>query len=326
MFPIYRARRIRQDGIREMLENPLVAVKKLMLPVFVMPGSDKVEEISSMPGVYRYTVDRVLNFVEEAVKNGIKSIILFGISEIKDSNGSWASNSEGEVQRSIRLLKKEFPDLVVAADTCLCEYTDHGHCGIVRDGEILNDETLEVLNDIAISYAESGADIIAPSGMMDGMVSSIRDALDSKKFYNTIIMSYSVKYASCFYGPFRDAAQSAPKFGNRKTHQMSPFFGYNEAIKESLIDVEECADILMVKPGLSYLDVLKTVKDNVLLPVAVYNVSGEYAMLKAAAINGWIDEMSTVSEIFYAFERAGADIIISYHSLDYAKWLAKRVK
>jgi porphobilinogen synthase len=326
MFPIYRARRIRQDGIREMLENPLVAVKKLMLPVFVMPGSDKVEEISSMPGVYRYTVDRVLNFVEEAVKNGIKSIILFGISEIKDSNGSWASNSEGEVQRSIRLLKKEFPDLVVAADTCLCEYTDHGHCGIVRDGEILNDETLEVLNDIAISYAESGADIIAPSGMMDGMVSSIRDALDSKRFYNTIIMSYSVKYASCFYGPFRDAAQSAPKFGNRKTHQMSPFFGYNEAIKESLIDVEECADILMVKPGLSYLDVLKTVKDNVLLPVAVYNVSGEYAMLKAAAINGWIDEMSTVSEIFYAFERAGADIIISYHSLDYAKWLAKRVK
>ncbi|WP_448589879.1 porphobilinogen synthase [Thermodesulfobium sp.] len=326
MFPIYRARRIRQDGIREMLENPLIAVKKLMLPVFVMPGSDKVEEISSMPGVYRYTVDRVLNFVEEAVKNGIKSIILFGISEIKDSNGSWASNSEGEVQRSIRLLKKEFPDLVVAADTCLCEYTDHGHCGIVRDGEILNDETLEVLNDIAISYAESGADIIAPSGMMDGMVSSIRDALDSKRFYNTIIMSYSVKYASCFYGPFRDAAQSAPKFGNRKTHQMSPFFGYNEAIKESLIDVEECADILMVKPGLSYLDVLKTVKDNVLLPVAVYNVSGEYAMVKAAAINGWIDEMSTVSEIFYAFERAGADIIISYHSLDYAKWLAKRVK
>ena len=326
MFPIYRARRIRQDGIREMLENPLIAVKKLMLPVFVMPGSDKVEEISSMPGVYRYTVDRVLNFVEEAVKNGIKSIILFGISEIKDSNGSWASNSEGEVQRSIRLLKKEFPDLVVAADTCLCEYTDHGHCGIVRDGEILNDETLEVLNDIAISYAESGADIIAPSGMMDGMVSSIRDALDSKRFYNTIIMSYSVKYASCFYGPFRDAAQSAPKFGNRKTHQMSPSFGYNEAIKESLIDVEECADILMVKPGLSYLDVLKTVKDNVLLPVAVYNVSGEYTMVKAAAINGWIDEMSTVSEIFYAFERAGADIIISYHSLDYAKWLAKRVK
>jgi porphobilinogen synthase len=195
----------------------------------------------------------------------------------------------------------------------------------VRDGEILNDETLEVLNDVAISYVESGADIIAPSGMMDGMVSSIRDALDSKEFYNTIIMTYSVKYSSCFYGPFRDAAQSAPKFGNRKTHQMSPFFGYNEAIKESLIDVEECADILMVKPGLSYLDVLRTVKDNVLLPVAVYNVSGEYAMVKAAAINGWIDEMSTVSEIFYAFERAGADIIISYHSLDYAKWLAKRV-
>ncbi|MEO1784264.1 porphobilinogen synthase [Thermodesulfobium sp. 4217-1] len=322
MFPIYRARRIRQDGIREILDDSLVEVKKLMLPIFVMPGSDKVEEICSMPGVYRYTTDKVLAFVEDAVKSGIKSIIFFGISDVKDPIGSWASNSEGEVQKAIRLVKKEFPEMTVAADTCLCEYTDHGHCGIVREGEILNDETLEVLNEVAISYAESGADIIAPSGMMDGMVMSIRDALDSKGFYNTIIMSYSVKYSSCFYGPFRDAAESAPKFGNRKTHQMSPYFGYNEAVKESLIDVDECADILMVKPGLAYLDVLKTVKEKVLLPVAVYNVSGEYSMVKAAGINGWIDEMSTISEIFYAFTRAGADIIISYHSLDYAKWLA----
>ncbi|AWB10533.1 MAG TPA: porphobilinogen synthase [Thermodesulfobium narugense] len=326
MFPMYRARRIRQDGIREMLNNSLVEVKKLMLPIFVMPGSNRIEEIVSMPGVYRYTVDRVLNFVEKAVNYGIKSIIFFGISEVKDSIGSWASNREGEVQKAIRMVKKEFPKMVVAADTCLCEYTDHGHCGIVRDGEILNDETLKVLNNIAISYAESGADIIAPSGMMDGMVLSIRNALDTKGFYNTIIMSYSVKYSSCFYGPFRDAAESAPKFGNRKTHQMSPFFGYNEAVKEALIDVEEYADILMVKPGLAYLDVLKVVKDSVLLPVAVYNVSGEYSMVKAASINGWLDEMSTVSEIFYAFLRAGADIIISYHSLDYAKWLAQNGK
>ena len=276
----------------------------------------------SMPGVYHISVDLVKEEVQELVDLGIKSIIVFGVPDHKDHVGSEAYHDHGIVQRATIEIKKHFPELVVIADTCLCQYTDHGHCGIVEDGEILNDESLQLLAKTAVSQASAGADIIAPSNMMDGFVVAIREALDEAGFIHVPVMSYAVKYASAFYGPFRDAAHSTPQFGDRKTYQMDPA-NRLEALREAQSDVEEGADFLIVKPSLSYLDIMRDVKNEFTLPVVAYNVSGEYAMVKAAAQNGWISEKELVLEMLTSMKRAGAELIITYHAKDAAKWLSE---
>jgi len=275
-----------------------------------------------MPGVYHISVDLVKEEVQELVDLGIKSIIVFGVPDHKDHVGSEAYHDHGIVQRATLEIKKHFPELVVIADTCLCQYTDHGHCGIVEDGEILNDESLQLLAKTAVSQARAGADIIAPSNMMDGFVIAIREALDEAGFVHVPVMSYAVKYASAFYGPFRDAAHSTPQFGDRKTYQMDPA-NRLEALREAQSDVEEGADFLIVKPSLSYLDIMRDVKNEFTLPVVAYNVSGEYAMVKAAAQNGWISEKELVLEMLTSMKRAGAELIITYHAKDAAKWLSE---
>ncbi len=275
-----------------------------------------------MPGVYHISVDLVKEEVQELVDLGIKSIIVFGVPDHKDHVGSEAYHDHGIVQRATLEIKKHFPELVVIADTCLCQYTDHGHCGIVEDGEILNDESLQLLAKTAVSQARAGADIIAPSNMMDGFVVAIREALDEAGFIHVPVMSYAVKYASAFYGPFRDAAHSTPQFGDRKTYQMDPA-NRLEALREAHSDVEEGADFLIVKPSLSYLDIMRDVKNEFTLPVVAYNVSGEYAMVKAAAQNGWISEKELVLEMLTSMKRAGAELIITYHAKDAAKWLSE---
>lgn len=275
-----------------------------------------------MPGVYHISVDLVKEEVQELVDLGIKSIIVFGVPDHKDHVGSEAYHDHGIVQRATLEIKKHFPELVVIADTCLCQYTDHGHCGIVEDGEILNDESLQLLAKTAVSQARAGADIIAPSNMMDGFVVAIREALDEAGFIHVPVMSYAVKYASAFYGPFRDAAHSTPQFGDRKTYQMDPA-NRLEALREAQSDVEEGADFLIVKPSLSYLDIMRDVKNEFTLPVVAYNVSGEYAMVKAAAQNGWISEKELVLEMLTSMKRAGAELIITYHAKDAAKWLSE---
>lgn len=275
-----------------------------------------------MPGVYHISVDLVKEEVQELVDLGIKSIIVFGVPDHKDHVGSEAYHDHGIVQRATLEIKKHFPELVVIADTCLCQYTDHGHCGIVEDGEILNDKSLQLLAKTAVSQARAGADIIAPSNMMDGFVVSIREALDEAGFIHVPVMSYAVKYASAFYGPFRDAAHSTPQFGDRKTYQMDPA-NRLEALREAQSDVEEGADFLIVKPSLSYLDIMRDVKNEFTLPVVAYNVSGEYAMVKAAAQNGWISEKELVLEMLTSMKRAGAELIITYHAKDAAKWLSE---
>jgi len=292
----------------------------LIYPMFVIEGHDIKNPVQSMPGVEQLSLDRLLPEVEEVARRGIPSVLLFGIPAQKDSQASEAYNPKGIVQEAVRIIKQEFPQLVVVTDVCLCEYTDHGHCGVVEDGRILNDPTLDLLARTALSHAAAGADIVAPSDMMDGRVAAIRQKLDENGFADTVIMSYAVKYASAFYGPFRDAAGSAPQFGDRKTHQMDPA-NVREAIKEVELDLAEGADMVMVKPALSYLDVIQKVKESTQVPVACYNVSGEYAMVKAAARAGWIDERKVVLELLISMKRAGADLILTYHAKDAADWL-----
>ena len=312
---IIRPRRLRKNvTIRNMVAETAVNPDALVYPMFVVEGENVKEEIPSMPGQYRFSIDAILVELDECVKLGIKSILLFGIPSFKDEMASSAYDDDGIVQRAVRSIKAHFPDLYVITDVCLCEYMSHGHCGIVKeDGDVDNDPTLELLAKTALSHAESGADMVAPSDMMDGRVAAIREKLDENGFTNLPIMAYSAKFASAYYGPFRDAADSAPHFGDRKSYQMDVRNG-REALHEVELDLEEGADIVMVKPGLAFLDVLRETAEMSNVPVAVYNVSGEYSMVKAAAQNGWINEEAIIRENMIAFKRAGADIIITYHA------------
>ena len=316
-----RPRRLRRtENIRAMVRETSLSVKDFVYPIFVVPGDNIKEEIPSMPGCYHLSVDKAVETAKEIASLGIPSVEVFGLPEYKDEIGSSAWDMASPVQRAIAAIKKAEPELVIVGDVCLCQYTNHGHCGRLCDHEVDNDGTLPLLQNVAVSQAQAGADIIAPSDMMDGRVAAIRDALDSKGLTNVSIMSYAVKYASGYYGPFRDAADSAPQFGDRRGYQMDPA-NVREAMKEVSLDIAEGADIIMVKPALAYLDVVRLVRDNIVQPVAVYNVSGEYAMVKAAAQNGWIDEKRIVLETLTSMKRAGADIIITYHAIDVAKWL-----
>lgn len=288
--------------------------------MFVIYGNNVKNPVLSMPGVYQLSVDQVLKEAEQVVELGIPAVILFGIPEHKDAVGSGAYDENGVVQTAIKAIKKEFPQLVVITDVCLCEFTDHGHCGIVHEGTVLNDPTLDFLAKMALSHARAGADMVAPSDMMDGRVGAIREKLDANGFTNIPIMAYSAKYASAFYGPFRDAAGSAPQFGDRRSYQMDPANSV-EALREVALDIEEGADIVMVKPALAYMDIIRQVKEEFGYPVAAYNVSGEYAMVKAAARQGWIDEQKVVLEMLTGMKRAGADLILTYFAKDVARWL-----
>ena len=319
-----RFRRLRSDErIRSLVRETHIERSMLVYPIFVEEGENIKTPVESMPGIYRYSPDRLDELLSEADKAGIAGVLVFGIPKHKDSLASSAYDENGVTQQAIRKIKKNNPGLLVIADVCLCEYTDHGHCGLVRDGMILNDETLPLLAKTAVSFARAGADMIAPSDMMDGRVAAIRSALDSEGYINTPIMSYSAKFASGYYSPFRDAAGSAPCFGDRRSYQMDPA-NVREALREIEDDISEGADIVMVKPALAYLDVLSRARERDDVPIAAYNVSGEYSMVKAAALSGWIDEKRIVLENLTAIKRAGADIIITYHALDAAKWLGER--
>lgn len=316
-----RPRRMRiNENVRAMVRETNISVKDFVYPIFVVPGENIKEEIPSMPGCYHLSVDKAVELAREISALGIPSVEVFGLPEYKDAIGSSAWDMTSPVQRAIQAIKAKVPELVIVGDVCLCQYTDHGHCGELCGHYVDNDATLKHLQKVAVSQAEAGADMIAPSDMMDGRVAAIRQALDDKGFINTSIMSYAVKYASGYYGPFRDAADSAPQFGDRRAYQMDPA-NSREAMKEVELDLAEGADIIMVKPALAYLDVVRQVRDSINRPVAVYNVSGEYAMVKAAAANGWIDEKRIVLETLTSMKRAGADIIITYHAIDAAKWL-----
>jgi len=320
-FPHQRPRRLRSsETMRGMVRETRLNPTDLIYPFFLVNGKDVAEPVDSLPGVSRFSVDRVVQEAGSVQALGIPAVLLFGIPDYKDARGTPASDSEEAVQRAAAAIKDRHPDLLVITDLCLCEYTDHGHCGIVKDGKILNDDTLDLLAEVALSHARAGADIIAPSDMMDGRVAAIRSALDHENFTDTAIMSYAVKYASAFYGPFRDAAGSAPQFGCRRSYQMDPA-NVREAQREALLDIGEAADMVMVKPALSYLDVTRAVREAVNVPVATYNVSGEYAMVKAAAAKGWIDERRVVLEQLLSMKRAGADMIITYHAKDAVAWL-----
>ncbi|WP_438347126.1 porphobilinogen synthase [Paenibacillus sp. FA6] len=329
-FPLVRHRRLRQSaGIRSMVRETVLNVQDLVQPIFVAYGTNVKREISSMPGVYHFSLDTLKSEVDDIAALGIPAVLLFGIPETKDSIGSSGFADDGIVQEATRLIKGWYPELLVIADTCLCEFTDHGHCGMVHTfeheghicGDVLNDESLVLLVKTAVSQAKAGADIIAPSNMMDGFVRAIREGLDEAGYQNIPIMSYSVKYASAFYGPFREAADSAPQFGDRKTYQMDPA-NAREALREAESDVLEGADMLMVKPALAYLDIMRMIKDQFDLPLVAYNVSGEYSMVKAAAQQGWINEKAIVQEMLTGMKRAGADIIITYFAKDVAGWIA----
>ena len=316
-----RPRRMRiNENVRAMVRETNISVKDFVYPIFVVPGENIKEEIPSMPGCYHLSVDKAVELAREISALGIPSVEVFGLPEYKDAIGSSAWDMTSPVQLAIQAIKAKVPELVIVGDVCLCQYTDHGHCGELCGHYVDNDATLKHLQKVAVSQAEAGADMIAPSDMMDGRVAAIRQALDDKGFINTSIMSYAVKYASGYYGPFRDAADSAPQFGDRRAYQMDPA-NSREAMKEVELDLAEGADIIMVKPALAYLDVVRQVRDSINRPVAVYNVSGEYAMVKAAAANGWIDEKRIVLETLTSMKRAGADIIITYHAIDAAKWL-----
>ena len=303
-----------------MVREEHVRIDELIYPVFVIAGENICNPVESMPGIYQYSLDRIAEELDRVVEAGIKAVLVFGIPDHKDEMGSGAYDEHGIVQEAIRLMKKEYPDLLVIADVCLCEYTSHGHCGLIQDGEILNDETLPLLAKAAVTYARAGADIIAPSDMMDKRVAAIREALDENGFINIPILSYSAKFASGYYGPFRDAAHSAPGFGDRKTYQMDPANG-QEALREVEEDILEGADMIVAKPALAYMDVIKEISLTYNIPIVAYNVSGEYAMVKAAAENGWIDEKKIVMENMVGFKRAGAKMIITYHALDVARWI-----
>ncbi|PIC70678.1 porphobilinogen synthase [Sporosarcina sp. P2] len=319
-----RHRRLRtHPTVRAMVRETEIKAADFIYPIFVTEGENVRNPIASMPGVDQFSIDLLLKETDEVVELGISSIILFGIPSEKDATGTEAYDDEGIIQRATRAVKERHPQLVVVADTCLCEYTDHGHCGVIHDNDVDNDASLVLLAKTAVSQAKAGADIIAPSNMMDGFVAVIRQALDDAGFQNIPIMSYAVKYASAYYGPFREAAQSTPQFGDRKTYQMDPA-NRMEAMREAESDILEGADFLIVKPALSYLDIIRDVKNHVLLPVVAYNVSGEYAMVKAAALNGWVDEKKIVLETLTSMKRAGADIIMTYHAKDAARWLEEK--
>ena len=316
-----RRRRLRSsDYMRALVRETSVQVSDLIYPLFVIEGYDIKNPIDSMPGIYQYSIDRIDEEIDRIKEAGIKAVLLFGIPEHKDECGTEAYNEHGIIQEAIRYIKKVYPELVVIADICLCEYTSHGHCGVIKDGIILNDETLPLLAKTAVTCAQAGADMVAPSNMMDGHVEAIRKALDEAGLQMTPIMSYSAKMASGYYGPFRDAAHSAPGFGDRKTYQMDYHNG-REAIRDIQDDIDEGADIIIVKPALAFLDILKTASQRTDMPLCAYNVSGEYSMVKAAARNGWIDEKKIVMENMIGMKRAGAHMIITYHALDVAKWL-----
>lgn len=320
-----RTRRLRvSQTMRDLVKNIDFSLDNLIYPLFIEEGENIKVEILSMKGQFRISIDRLEEELKELKELGIKSLLLFGIPKKKDLVGSEGYNETGVVQEAIRFIKSKYPEFLIVTDVCLCEYTSHGHCGILRGEELLNDETLKLLQKVALSHAKAGADIVAPSDMMDGRIGAIREILDENGFINLPIMSYSVKYASAYYGPFREAADSAPSFGDRKSYQMD-FRNSKDYMIEVQNDLDEGADIIMVKPGMPYLDVVKGVADAINNPVAIYNVSGEYSMVKAAAENGWIDEEKVVMENMYAMRRAGADIIITYHAKDVAKWLKRGV-
>jgi porphobilinogen synthase len=321
-FPTTRLRRLRSSpALRALVRETELSPRDFVLPLFVRPGRGEKRPISSMPGHFQYSVDTAVKAAGEAVKLGVPAVILFGIPSKKDAKASGAYAPDGIVQTAAKAIKRAHPGLILIADLCFCEYTDHGHCGIVKDGKILNDSTLELAAKTAVSQARAGFDIVAPSGMMDGQVAAMRRALDASGFGDTPILAYAAKYASGFYGPFREAAESPPSFGDRSTYQMDPA-NFREALRETALDVEEGADMIMVKPALPYLDVLKTVKERFGLPTAAYQVSGEFAMIKAAAKNGWIDERKVALESLVSIKRAGADFILTYYALEAAKWLA----
>ncbi|MCZ6530800.1 MAG: porphobilinogen synthase [Chloroflexi bacterium] len=330
---IDRTRRLRRtESLRQLTREVRLSPEDLIFPIFVRHGIDEQVEIPSMPGTYQWSIDRLLPEVEAAASLGIQALMLFGIPQIKDPVGSENFDPQGIVQQAIDAIRQSNSSLTIITDVCLCEYTDHGHCGLVNaghplphpnlpEGYLLNDETLEILARVAVSHAEAGADMVAPSGMIDGMVLAIREALDAADFGHVPILSYAVKYASAFYGPFRDAAESTPQFGDRRSHQLDPA-NAREALREARIDLEEGADLLMVKPALPYLDIIRRVRETYPeVPLAAFNVSGEYAMIKAAAAKGWLDEPRTVLELLTGIKRAGADVILSYHALEAARWL-----
>ncbi len=324
-FPVARPRRLRQSpAIRRLVRETRLSADQLVLPLFIRPGRRIRKAIGAMPGVFQLSLDQLLEEVETAKQAGVNAVLLFGIPASKDATGKGAYAKNGIVQQAVRKLKSEFPDLLVITDVCLCEYTSHGHCGVITDGPygktVANDPTLKLLAKSALSHAEAGADIVAPSDMMDGRIAAIRSSLDHNGFQELPIMSYAAKFASAFYGPFREAAESAPKFGDRRSYQMDAANG-DEAIREVALDIREGADIVIVKPGIAYLDILYRVKEAFQIPTAVYQVSGEHSMIKAAAAKGWIDERGVIMESLLSMRRAGADILITYSAVDAAKWL-----
>ncbi len=320
-FPRVRLRRLRRtEALRALVRENQVNVSDLIYPMFIVEGKKIKEEITSMPGIFRHSPDQLPLEIEEIAGLKIPAVLLFGIPENKDETGSSAYHPDGVIQQAIRVIKKSVPELIVITDVCLCEYTSHGHCGVITNGEIDNDKTLPLLSETALSHVESGADIIAPSDMMDGRVKTIREVLDGKGFQHIPILSYAAKYVSAFYGPFREAAGSTPQSGDRRAYQMDPP-NVREALREVEQDIAEGADIVMVKPALAYLDVIRQVRDTFNHPLAAYNVSGEYSMIKAAAQRGWIDEKQAILETLTAIKRAGADIILTYHAREFARWL-----
>jgi len=322
-YPVLRLRRLRgKPAFRDITAETSLALKNLIMPYFIIEGENEKKSIASMSGIFQYSVDRLIPELKELKAAGVNSVILFGIPSEKDDAASQAYDENGLIPRAVMAIKNALPDLMIITDVCLCEYTSHGHCGIILNDEIDNDRTIELIANSALAHARAGADMVAPSDMMDGRVSRIRQALDEAEFFNVPILSYSAKYASSFYAPFRDAAACAPKFGDRKTYQMD-YRNSDEALREVSQDIEEGADIVMVKPALSYLDIVWRVKSESKMPVCAYNVSGEYAMVKAASANGWLDEKKAVAEILTSIRRAGADMIITYHAAEFAKWLAE---
>jgi len=321
-FPTQRPRRLRRtEALRGLVRETRLSTAGLIYPLFVCPGEKVRQEVASMPGVFQQSVDAIVEECREVADLGIPGVILFGLPETKDATGSSALPAQGVVQKAVAAIRKANLPLLVITDVCLCEYTDHGHCGVIENGEVRNDATVKILAEQALSHARAGADIVAPSDMMDGRVAAIRAKLDENKLEGVAILSYAAKYCSGFYGPFREAAQSAPQFGDRRSYQMDPG-NAREALKEVALDIAEGADMVMVKPALPYLDVIREVRESCHVPVGAYNVSGEYAMVKAAARNGWLDEKRVVLEILTGIQRAGADIILTYHAKDVARWLA----
>jgi len=320
-FPTQRPRRLRRsEALRGFVRETRLSTSGLVYPMFACPGKGVRTEVSSMPGIYQQSPDQIVEECREIADAGIPAVILFGLPEHKDETGSEAADPNAAVQRSIEAIRKAKLNLLVITDVCLCEYTSHGHCGVVKDGEVLNDPSIELLANAALSHARAGADMVAPSDMMDGRVGAIRKKLDSNGFSDIAILSYAAKYASAFYGPFREAAESTPQFGDRRSYQMDPA-NAREALREVALDLDEGADIIMVKPALPYLDVIRAVRERFDVPVAAYNVSGEFSMVKAAARNGWIDEQRIVLEIMTGIQRAGASIVLTYHAKDLARWL-----